>query len=121
MKHQFSLNLFKKFQKIYETKNQGKVKTISSNICRQKNNFKSKATEWGKTNESVSFQEYIKHNAKDYKKRSAVETGVFFSCENPVFGASPDGIISCEYHESGFLKFKCSWNHRKKSKFEESC
>ena len=37
-----------KVSEMYEIKNPGKVKTILSKICGQKNNFKSKATEWGK-------------------------------------------------------------------------
>ena len=51
-----------------EIKNPRKVKTILSKICGQKNNFKSKATELGKTNEPVARREYIKLNAKDHKK-----------------------------------------------------
>ena len=70
------------------------------------------ATEWGKTNEPVARQEYIKLNAEDHKKTSVVETGLFVSCENPIFGASPDGIVSCECHESGLLEIRCSWTHR---------
>ena len=72
------------------------MKTILSKIYGQKNNFKSKATEWGKTNEPFARHEYIKLNAKDRKKYNVVETGLFISCENPIFGASPDGIVSCE-------------------------
>ena len=86
-----------KVSEIYEIKNEGKVKTILSKICGQKNNFKSKATEWGKTNEPVVRQEYIKVNAKDHKKLSVVETGLF---------------VSCECHESGLLEIKCPWTHR---------
>ena len=83
------------------------MKTILSKICGQKNNFKSKATtEWGKTNEPVARQEYIKLKAKDHKNL-VLQKQLFVSCENPIFGASPDGIVSCEYHESGFLEIKC--------------
>ena len=96
----------------YEIKNPGKVKTILSKICGQKNNFKSKAMKRGKTNEPVVHQEYIKLNAKHHKKLIVVETGLFVSCENPIFGASPDGIISCGCHESGLLEIKCPWTHR---------
>ena len=54
-----------------------------------------------------------------------METGLFVSCENPIFGASPDGIVSCECHESGLWEIKCPWTHRNKSvinyaKLEES-
>ena len=73
------------------------------------------ATEWGKTNEPVARQEYIKLNAEDHKKTSVVETGLFVSCENPIFGASPDGIVSCDCHESGLLEIKYPWTHRDKS------
>ena len=68
-----------KVSETYEIKSPGKVKTILSKICVQKNNviFKSKATEWGKTNEPVALQEYIKLNAKYHKKLSVVETGLF--------------------------------------------
>ena len=94
------------------------MKTILSKICGQKNNFKSKAIEWGKTNEPVARQEYIKLNTKDDKKLSVVEVRLFVSCENPILGVSPDGIVSCECHEP--------WTHRDKSvidyaKLEESC
>ena len=92
------------------------MKTILSKICGQKNNFKSKATtEWGKTNEPVARQEYIKLNTKDDKKLSVVEIRLFVSCENPIFGVSPDGFVSCECHESGLLEIKCPWTHRDKS------
>ena len=37
-----------KVSETYKIKNPEKVKTILSKICGQKNNFKSKATEWGK-------------------------------------------------------------------------
>ena len=77
------------------------MKTIFSKICVRKNNFKSKATEWGKTNEPVARQEYIKLNAKYHKKLSVVEQGY-------LLGASPDGIVSCECHESGLLEIKFS-------------
>ena len=102
------------------------MKSILSKICSQKNNFKSKATEWGKTNEPVACQEYIKLNAKDHKKLSVVETGLFVSCENPIFGASPDGIVSCECHESGLLESKCQWILKDETmidyvKVDESC
>ena len=102
------------------------MKTILSNICGQKNNFKSKATEWGKTDEPVARQEYIKRNAKDHKKLSVVETRLFVSCENPISGAAPDRIFSCECHESGLSEIKFPWTYRDKSlidyaKLEESC
>ena len=102
------------------------MKTILSKICGQKNNFKSKDTEWEKTNESVARQEYIKLNAKHHKKLSVVETGLFVSCKNPIFRTSRNGILSCGCHESGFLEIKCPWTQRDKSvidyaKLEESC
>ena len=49
---------------------------------------------------------------KTTKNFSVVKTGLFVSCENPIFGSSPDGIISCECHESGLLEIKCPWTHR---------
>ena len=63
---------------------------------------------------------------KTTKNLSVVETGLFVSCENSVFGALPDRIVSCECHESGLLEVKCPWTHRDKSvidyaKLEESC
>ena len=78
----------------------------------QKNDFKSKATEWGKTNEPVACQEYNKLNARDHEKLTVAEIGLFLSCENPVFWASPDAIVSCKWHKSGLLsemKFQCPW------------
>ena len=48
-------------------------------------------------------------------KNSVVETGLFVSCENTIFGASPDGIVSGECHESGLLEIKCPWTYRGKS------
>ena len=44
-----------------------------------------------------------------------MERELFVSSENPVFGASPDGIVSCECHESGLWEIKCPWTHRNKS------
>ena len=70
------------------------MKTILSKICGQKNNFNSKATEWGKTNKPVSRQEYIKLNARHHKKLSIAETWLFVSYENPIFGASLIGLLA---------------------------
>ena len=105
------LEICLRFQK-HEIKNPGKVATILSKICDQKNNCISKATEWRKRNESVARQEYIKHNAQDCTELSVVETGLFFSCENPFFRAPYDGIVSCECHKLRLLEITCPLTHR---------
>ena len=85
------------------------MKTILSKVCGQKNDLKSKATEWGKANQPVACQEYINLNAKDHKKLTEVEAGLFVSSENPIFVASPYAIVSCQCYESGLLEIKCPW------------
>ena len=73
------------------------MKNILLKIWGQKNDFKLKATEWGKTNEPVACQQYIKLSSRDHKKLTVVKIGLFLSCENPIFKASPDAIVSCKW------------------------
>ena len=102
------------------------MKTILSKICIERKDFTSKPTEWGKTNEPLARQAYIKENSKNHIKVSVIESGLFISCDNPIFGASPDGIVTCECHENRILEIKCPWTHRDKSvkdyaNLKESC
>ena len=46
------------------------------------------------------------------------ECGLFLNEKYPQFGASPDGVFTCDYCGSGFLEVKCPYSMRDSHKLE---
>lgn len=65
--------------------------------------------EWGKKNESVALQAYIKQN-EDLGNKSVIVSGAgFVICkEHPFLGASPDGYV----HDPQSEQIKCPFKYR---------
>jgi hypothetical protein len=66
-----------------------------------------KSIRWGRDKESVGREEYEK------KTGAKVTTcGLFVSKENPLFGASPDGLVQDCHGKRGVLEVKCPFSLR---------
>ena len=90
-----------------------KLKTITKKVCEPKeSDFKSKATEWGITNEPIGRKMYIQLMKNKHKVLHVTKTGFFTSVDYPFIGASPDGIIQCGCHDERLLEIKCPFTYR---------
>ena len=84
--------------------NQDNSRTILSKICGYYPRCKSKATDWGISNESGARNAYAKTMKKKNQNFKVEETSYI--------GASPDGLVECDCHGSGLLEIKCPWSHQ---------
>ena len=81
----------------------------------------SPALEWGKRNESIALQEYIKHNEALGNKNMVVCKAGFVVCEEHSFlGASPDAYVFDPQAENqyGLVEIKCPYKYRGYSPIE---
>jgi hypothetical protein len=69
-----------------------------------------KSIQWGQENEDVARQEY-----EDKSDCLVTTCGIFVSKENPVFAASPDGLI-----QGGLIEIKCPFSLREEDLFNLS-
>ncbi|XP_056014374.1 uncharacterized protein LOC125665758 [Ostrea edulis] len=80
----------------------------------QKNDFTSSATSYGKVNEHIAKQMYIKKTGHHLH-----DIGLIVNTELPFLGATPDGIV-CDKSESGLIEIKCPYSVRDKT-ISEAC
>ena len=71
-----------------------------------KKDFRSCATSYGKANELVAKQMYIKKTGNHIH-----DVGLVVNPEFPFLGATPDGIV-CEASETGIIEVKCPYSVR---------
>ena len=70
--------------------------------------FEPAQIKYGKTHESISRRAYANYmKEKNHTNLKVEETGFIVSLIHPQLGASPDGIVTCDYCESGCLEIKC--------------
>ena len=96
-----------------KTFNSLKLKTITKKICEPKEfDFKSKATEWGITNEPIGRKMYIQLMKNKHMGLQVNKRGFVISVDYPFIRASPDGIMECRCHDEGLLEIKCPFTYR---------
>ncbi len=102
-------------------KNPHRCKTLISKVCLLQTNVTSDALKWGRENEPVARDLYIKNQKSKHSKFEVKECGLFLDKEYPYLGASPDALVSCFCHGEGLLEIKCPWTYRNytASKFAE--
>ena len=71
--------------------NRDKSRTILSKICGYYPRWKSKATDWGISNEPGARNRYVKTMERKYRNFKVEETGFYVHVEHPYIGASPNG------------------------------
>ena len=62
---------------------------------------------WGCDHEQDARNQYDKIMAAKHTAFKVQETGFHISSNRPYFGASPDGLVSCECCGNGCLEIKC--------------
>jgi hypothetical protein len=89
-----------------------KSKTLINNVCGYYPKCQSKAISWGRSNEPIARNNYIKTIKKDHQDFKVSEAGLYVDLIWPFLGASPDGLVECKCHQPGLLEIKCPWTHR---------
>ena len=92
--------------------NRDKSRTILSKVCGYYPRPKSKATNWGISNEPGATNTYVKRMKKKHQNFKVEETGFYVHVEHPYIGASPGGFVECDCHSPGLLEIKCPWSHQ---------
>ena len=82
--------------------------------------FCTQATKWGCEHEKVARKDYVEKQAKKHKNFQVRDSGFVIDPNHPHLGASPDGIITCDWCNGyGVLEIKCPFSCRSKSWHEE--
>lgn len=82
--------------------------------------FTSAATEWGKQKEETARKDYVAKTSINHKDFKCKGSGLILNEAFPQFGASPDGLISCECCGDGCLEIKCPYSCKNCSGIEVS-
>ena len=103
------------FGQVLQRKEQTPPDSLVLQILQQKQ-FTTPATQWGVSNESRAWEEYIQRQLICGKDGLVVApAGFFISKSQPFLGASPDGAVfdpSSPNHPFGFLEIKSSFKHK---------
>ncbi|KAL3888115.1 hypothetical protein ACJMK2_000495 [Sinanodonta woodiana] len=76
--------------------------------------FYSAATTWGTKNEQTAKMEYSALVTSKHVNYKLVDSGLIINERYLQFGASPDGMISCECCGDGCLEIKCPYSMKEK-------
>ena len=73
--------------------------------------FNSKATQWGCDHEKIALQQYcgLMSQTREFFIR---DSGLILHHDMPFFGATPDGIVSCDCCGDGIAEMKCPFCQR---------
>ncbi|XP_070541309.1 uncharacterized protein [Ptychodera flava] len=58
--------------------------------------FSSPATDWGKYNEGIAIQQFLRVNRKFHRKLSVKQCGLILYPRCPIIAASPDALVTCD-------------------------
>ena len=67
---------------------------------------------YGREIEAVAKKNYTDLVKKYHESLMVYSTGLHINVKYPHYGASPDGIIVCDYHGKGLLEIKCPHQYR---------
>lgn len=87
-------------------------KSFRDKIMNYKESFSCKATSYGIKNEQKACNEYIKIAKNNHKNLKVQEAGLHVNPSFVYLGASPDGITTCDCHETGLLEIKCPYKYK---------
>ena len=74
--------------------------------------FSNAATKWGISNESKAREAYQFSIADQRLNLSVADSGLHISENWPFLGASPDGLVFCEYCGKGLCEIKCPYKYK---------
>nr|CAI5817902.1 unnamed protein product [Callosobruchus analis] len=64
---------------------------------------------WGITHEAQALKTYQEHCASMHEELQVERVGLCLSPEYPQFGASPDGLVTCQCCGTGCVEVKCPY------------
>ena len=76
------------------------------------NTFHSAATQWGCDHEDTARQQYVKLMSDTHDNFVLSDSGLILHPDMPFFGATPDGIVSCDCCGDGIVEIKCPFCKR---------
>ncbi|KAL3889805.1 hypothetical protein ACJMK2_002133 [Sinanodonta woodiana] len=91
--------------------------TVLKTICASYGNkmpFYSAARTWGTKHEHTAKMEYSALVTSKHVNYKLVDSGLIINERYPQFGASPDGMISCDCCGDGCLEIKCPYSMKDK-------
>ena len=103
------------FYAVCHTRLERPALSILRSICTSDRSFTSAATNWGKEHESTAREQYTFSQTLVHDNFTCSENGLFLSTDYPMFGATPDGVVSCECCGNGILEIKCPFTLQSKS------
>lgn len=69
---------------------------------------KIKAIEWGKKHEKDALEKFEElMNSEGHQNVKVTTSGLLISLEQPIFAASPDGLVECDCCGTGCIEIKC--------------
>lgn len=83
--------------------------TIEKICFPERNIFESKATAYGKRNESVALDEFFNAMSAAHDNYQMRTTGLIINNKYPFCGVSPDAIVSCDCCGDGVVEVKCPY------------
>ena len=90
--------------------------SLIKTICYpDKYKFTSMATRWGCEHEATARRAYIAQHTRKHVNVSVSEIGLTIHSDLPHFGASPDGIVSCDCCGQGVVEIKCPFSCRERN------
>ena len=95
------------FYAIYHTRLERTALSNLRSICTSENSFTSAATNWGKEHESTVREQYTLSQMLSHDNFPCNENGLFLGTDYPMFGATADGVVSCDCCGNGILEIKC--------------
>ncbi|KAJ8909797.1 hypothetical protein NQ315_015317 [Exocentrus adspersus] len=72
-------------------------------------NFKTKATNWGLSHEINAISDYVNYQRLTHRNFNVERCGLIINPQFPAFGASPDGLQSCDCCGEGTVEVKCPY------------
>ena len=103
------------FYAVCHTRLERPAPSILRSICTSNTSFTSAATDWGKEHESDARDQYTGSQIIDHDNFTCNENGLFLSTDYPMFGATPDGVVSCDCCGDGVLEIKCPFTLQSKT------
>lgn len=109
-KHRVGRITASKFKAVCSTALEKPALSLIKAICYpNKVKLTTKAVKWGCKHEETALKQYSSAKGKDHLNFEVCKSGLIISNEYPFFGASPDGLITCDCCGEGCLEIKCPY------------
>ncbi|XP_021374354.1 uncharacterized protein LOC110463803 [Mizuhopecten yessoensis] len=100
-----------KIKKVCRTSIQHPSRSLIQSVCYPGNNsFANNATKWGLEHEETAKKAYLQRMEETHDNFRMTQSGFVINPKFPLFGASPDALISCDCCGSGVLEVKCPYS-----------